>query len=262
MSKSERARYTCNPVDWVAGCSDVGIRHHSNQDALHIAVRADDEPRTAIIAVADGVSSAAGSEVASAVAVERAVNALQDRLDHGLPENVAFVQAFDEANQAVHEAGAGSEPSACTLITAHVCAGSIAIANVGDSRAYWIGDDATCALLSTDDSMAQARIQLGMSRADAEQGNQAHAITRWLGRDAKNVTPTVTVHQPAASGWLLLCTDGLWNYASSPEEMQALVTDVARQHRGAKDIAEALVDWANAEGGKDNITAVLMRITM
>ena len=260
MSKSERSHYTRMPAPWVAGCSDVGLRHASNQDALCIAVRDMDDDRTALIAVADGVSTAAGSEIASSVAVEQCVNVLQERLAQGLPENVALVQAFSEAHRHVLDAAVGEKPSACTLIAAYVRTGTISIANVGDSRAYWVADDGTCTLLSTDDSMAQARIMLGMSRDDAEQGDHAHAITKWLGRDATNVTPSVTTHHPATGGWLILCTDGLWNYASAPEAMATVFQEVRTRCEQPSDIAKGLVDWANQQGGKDNTTVTIARL--
>lgn len=260
MSNAERNHYTRTPADWVAGCSDVGLRHTSNQDALCIAIRENDGDRTALIAVADGVSTAAGSEIASSVAVERTINVLQDRLAGGIAENVAFVQAFAEANRHVLAAKVEGEPSACTLVTAHVRRASISIANVGDSRAYWVGDDGTYTLLSTDDSMAQARMMLGMSRDDAEQGDHAHAITKWLGKDSANVMPSVTVHQPTVAGWLVLCTDGLWNYASAPEAMGAVVTEFLQQYESLGDVVEALVAWANDAGGKDNITVTMTRV--
>ncbi|NLE96720.1 MAG: serine/threonine-protein phosphatase [Propionibacterium sp.] len=259
MTRSERAHYTRTPAWWVAGCSDVGRRHRANQDALCIAVR-DAPERAALIAVADGVSSAQGSELASLVATETVVAGLVEKLGRGVPDNVAFVQSFAEANRAVLETRTGDDASASTLITAQIAGGDIAIANVGDSRAYWIGDDGACILLSTDDSMAQARIMLGMDRVEAEQGAQAHALTKWLGRQATNVTPSVTTHRPTTNGWLLLCTDGLWNYASSPEQMHAVVAAQLSAASSPEAVAVALVAWANAQGGKDNITAAVARV--
>ncbi|SDL75081.1 PP2C family protein-serine/threonine phosphatase [Tessaracoccus oleiagri] len=259
MSRSERAHYTRTPASWIAGCSDVGTRHRTNQDAFCIAVR-ESPGRAALIAVADGVSSAAGSELASLVATETVIATLVEKLSAGTPENVAFVQSFVEANRAVLGARVGDEPAACTLIAAQVSPESVSIANVGDSRAYWVGDDGSCRLLSTDDSMAQARIMLGMSRDDAEQSSHAHAITKWLGRSATNVTPSVTTFQPATDGWLLLCTDGLWNYASSPEAMCGLVSAHTATDPRPEAVAEGLVAWANEAGGKDNITAVVARL--
>ena len=256
--RSERAHYVRFPAPWVAGASDTCRRHKTNQDALCLAVRSDPE-RAAVLAVADGVTTAQGSEVASLVAAETAVEEMISRHNKGQAANLAFVHAFTAAHKAVVDARE-DEPSACTLITALVDDGAISVGNVGDSRAYWIADDGACQLLSTDDSMAQARMMLGMSRDDAEQSRQAHAITKWLGRDSSNVTPSVITITPDHNGWLLLCTDGLWNYASSPEAMAALVHQHVAASPSPDHLAESLVGWANDQGGKDNITVVVARI--
>lgn len=165
-----------------------------------LAVR-DEARHTAFLAVADGVTTAEGSEIASLVAAEHVVEQLIAAQQQGQATNVAFVQAFEEANQAVLEAR--DEPSACTLIAAAIEDSVISVGNIGDSRAYWLGDDGACSLLSTDDSMAQARMMLGMTREEAEQSRQAHAITKWLGRQSTNVTPSVVTHVPRSNGWLL-----------------------------------------------------------
>ena len=75
--------------------------------------------------------------------------------------------------------------------------------------------DATQPLeLSLDDSVAQVRIAMGVSREEAENGPQAHAITKWLGRDSPDFSPRPASLTMAAPGWLLVCSDGLWNYVS------------------------------------------------
>ena len=255
--RSERSHYVRVPAVWVAGCSDTGLRHHTNQDAMCIAVQGESS-RTALVAVADGVTTALGSEVASLVAAETVVEHLIGAHRAGLATNLAFVQGFESAHEAV--LAARNEPSACTLIAASIDDATIAVGNIGDSRAYWLGDDGSCRLLSTDDSMAQARIMLGMTRDEAERSSQAHAITKWLGRGATNVNPSVTTHRPTTNGWLLLCSDGLWNYASAPDDMSALLRATVAAHVAPAPVAEALVAWANGQGGRDNITVVLARI--
>lgn len=258
IATSERDRFTRSPAPWVAGTSDVGKKHHLNQDALCIAAR-EQPSRAAVIAVSDGVTTAPRSEVASLVASDTAVKVLTEALRDGSATGELFVKAFEAAHQAVVAAAEGDEPSACTLIAGIMQTGSIIVGNIGDSRAYWLADDGSAVLLSTDDSMAQARIMLGMSREDAEQSAQAHSITKWLGRGAENVVPSVMDFQPDSNGWLLLCSDGLWNYASDPEEMHALVQHVVSRHHSPESITEALIDWANQQGGRDNITAALAR---
>ncbi len=256
--RADRNHYVIAPAAWIAGCSDIGCKHETNQDAMSLAARS--EPHVAgVIAVADGVSTALGAEAASAAASEAACLHLTERLQDGTAHDVAMVEAFSRANDAVVANAVAQKPSACTLVAAIVEPHQIVIGNVGDSRAYWLGDDASCRLLTTDDSMAQARIMLGMSRTDAEQSHQAHSITKWLGRDSSNVTPSVTSLEPSGDGWLLLCTDGLWNYASSPEEMFEVFSAAREANANPAAMSEALVEWAKTQGGRDNITVVVAR---
>lgn len=257
VTRSERAHYVRSPAPWAAGCSDAGLRHATNQDAMCLAVR-EKPSRAAVLALSDGVTTAEGSELASVLASETAVDHLVARLDDGAPYDAAFGQAFAAAHQAVLEAH--DEPSACTLIAALIHDGGISVGNVGDSRAYWIGDDGTCTLLSTDDSMAQARIMLGMTRTAAERSSQAHALTKWLGRQSTDVAPSVVTVRPTGDGWLMICTDGLWNYASPPESMGPLFNGFLHDGSSPAHLAESLVGWANAQGGKDNVTVVVARV--
>ena len=116
-------------------------------------------------------------------------------------------------------------------------------------------------LLTTDDSFAAEQIADGVPRATAESGPQAHAITRWLGVDAPDHTPRTVSIDLDGPGWVLVCSDGLWNYCSEAQELGALVAATSRSS-GADPLplAGALVDWANAQGGQDNITVALARI--
>ncbi|MBK7820349.1 MAG: protein serine/threonine phosphatase 2C family protein [Tessaracoccus sp.] len=253
-----RAHYVLSPAPWIGGCSDIGLRHATNQDAMSLAAR-EVAGRTAIAVISDGVTTAPGAEEASRLAAEAAAHRLVDLLDRGESPSAALPDAFDTANSAV--IADREYPSACTLVAAVVQGATITVGSVGDSRAYWFGDDGAKGQLSTDDSMAQARILLGMTREEAEQSIQAHAITRWLGRDSTDWAPGVVEFTPDGDGWLLLCSDGLWNYASSPDELAAVFAERAAGAPTPASGAEALAAWANAQGGRDNVTVVLARIT-
>ena len=253
-----RDHYTVVPAPWVAGCSDIGTRHRTNQDALCIAASPAPASR-AVLVVSDGVSTATGAERASLVASEEACSVLMRAHAAGAAMADAFHSAFARAHQAVLDDGTADEPAACTLVAATVGDGLIRVGSIGDSRAYWIGDDGVSCLMTQDDSMAQARMMLGMSREEAERSLQAHSITRWLGRNASDVAPALVEFAPQSSGWLIVCTDGLWNYASSPEELSAVVREAQQRHSAAVDLAEALVEWANSCGGRDNITVAVAR---
>ena len=92
-----------------------------------------------------------------------------------------------------------------------------------------------------DDSAAQLQIEAGMSRLEAEAGPQGHAITRWLGRDAPDLAPRVGERTLDSAGWVLVCSDGLWNYASEPEALAAQLA------------AAGTTDPADARPGADRV---------
>ncbi len=248
-----RDHFVLAPTDWLAGCSDRGQRHRINQDALALAAAPSSQnARTAVLAVSDGVSTSQGSEGSSLRATEAACGAL-------LGDDSTLADGFAAAQSAVLNGGEPSEPiGTCTLIVAVIEQGLIRVGSTGDCRAYWIADDGRRVTLSVDDSMAQAQIEMGMSREQAEQSFQAHAITRWIGPDTPDASPRVRECRPEGAGWLVLSSDGLWNYASEPDQMAGVIGECATD--SAADTARRMVDWANRAGGHDNITVALARI--
>jgi serine/threonine protein phosphatase PrpC len=152
--------------------------------------------------------------------------------------------------------------ASCTFSAAVLEGDRIWIGNVGDSRTYWIPDPGSAepaVQLSVDDSVAQARITMGVPRQEAENGPQAHAITKWLGRDSPDFVPMTGAITVTAPGWLLVCSDGLWNYASEAPALQSLIAELSVNGPDPLPLAEALVKWANEQGGKDNIGVALAR---
>lgn len=269
---SERDHYTEQPAPWVAACCDKGVRHHRNEDAS--AVAADPEPGSrAVLVVCDGVSTSADSDVASLAAVQAARAVLLGAQPVGMGTLVsrtaalaaAIQRSVESANEAVIASTApnSENPASCTFSAAVAIGDLIVFGNVGDSRTYWIPDPGgveRAAQLSVDDSVAQARMEMGVARLEAETGPQSHAITKWLGKDSPDFsarTGSITVADP---GWLLVCSDGLWNYASEAAALQQLIVDLGGGGTDPLPICDALVRWANAQGGKDNITAALARL--
>jgi serine/threonine protein phosphatase PrpC len=269
---TERDHYTEQPALWVAACCDVGVRHHRNEDAT--AVAAEPTPRSrAVLVVCDGVSTSLDSDVASLAAARRARDVLVAHRPAGLGTPAsrvaaitgAVVKAAAEANAAVIENTApGSDNAAsCTFVAAVVEADLVVFGNVGDSRVYWIPDAGSSrnpTELSVDDSVAQARIAMGVPRDEAETGPQAHAITKWLGRDSPDFVPRTGSIGVASPGWVLVCSDGLWNYASEATALQSLVAELSTPDADPLALAVALVDWAKGRGGKDNISVALARL--
>jgi serine/threonine protein phosphatase PrpC len=268
---SERDHYTEQPASWVAACCDRGIRHHRNEDAT--AIGADPEPGSrAVLVVCDGVSTSIDSDVASLAGAQAARDLLVTSRPAGLgtPASVAAAmaqtieQAAAQANAAVvaNTAPDSTSAAACTFSAAVLENHTIYFGNVGDSRIYWIPDPGgrdQPLQISVDDSVASARMAMGVSREEAENGPGAHAITKWLGRDSPDFTPMTASLRVATPGWLLVCSDGLWNYASEATALQSLIADFSHTDAGALPLAVRLVAWANEQGGKDNIGVALAR---
>ena len=247
------------PSTWMGGVSDRGLRHHRNEDALALA--SDPVPCSfGVMVVCDGVSSSQASDVASQAAARAARAVLSRQRGPALQQAVtAANDAIDTATAAQLEDADASAP-ACTFVAAVIERDTVTVGNIGDSRAYWLGDDNDARLLTTDDSMAQMHIAMGVERAVAEQGPQAHAITRWLGPDAPDLSIDPHTFSVPGDGWLLLCSDGLWNYATEPHEVLRVVQEaiLAGRH-DPKDLAAHLVRWACDQGGHDNVTVALAR---
>ena len=229
-----RDHYTEQPGPWVAGVCDRGIRHSRNEDALAIA--ADPEPGSrALLVVCDGVSSSLDSDVASLAAARAARDVLDAGHAQGLgtesSRSSAMVArlkaAADAANDAVldNTSPDSPNPASCTFVATILEDGLLVAGNVGDSRAYWFPDDAEAVALTVDDSWAAELIATGISREEAESGPHAHAITRWLGKDAPDHTPRTTTLRVTGPGWILVCSDGLWNYCSEAEDLRKLLRE-------------------------------------
>jgi len=286
-ASKRREHFSEQPAAWVAAVCDRGIRHTRNEDA--VALAADAEPGSrAVLVVCDGVSSSVDSDVASLAAARAArdvlaasnsrgigtassllaavVTRLEAATDAALDAVLEVTRAAQDvttANIAAGNTTAQNNPASCTFVAAVVEHDLLVVGSVGDSRAYWFPDAGTPIGLTVDDSFAQEQIAAGVPRAVAETGFQAHAITRWLGVDAPDHTPRTTTMKLIEPGWLMVCSDGLWNYCSAAEDLGALVSRTSGVSPAAVDplaLAEALVDWANAQGGQDNISVALARI--
>ena len=272
-----RDHFTEEPAPWLAGVCDIGARKRRNEDAM--ALLASTKPlQQGVVVVCDGVSNSTNSHIASLAAARAAREVLDDPIPHAMGQPSAILAAIQQrlsqavlaAKAAVVESTAdptGETPPSCTFVAALIDEGVAVVGNVGDSRAYWLPDAPTSPALQLgeDDSYAAEQMREGVPRKDAETGAQAHAITRWLGVDSPDdLTPHTAVQPLDADGWLLLCSDGLWNYCSDAESLRQLVArtsaGLAPHGRHPLTLAQRLVDFANDQGGVDNITVALARV--
>ncbi|WP_086561920.1 PP2C family serine/threonine-protein phosphatase [Streptomyces africanus] len=254
----------------VAAVSDRGLRHHRNEDAFAIGSTAlpDGSPASVAI-VCDGVSSATRPDDASMAASKAASETLLAALPRGTHPQQAMHDAIIAASRAVNSLAA--EPAtarehaphqnapACTIVGAVVTSGLLIVGWVGDSRAYWVPVDRSAppARLTEDDSWAAQMVAAGlMSEAEAYADERAHAITGWLGADAYELEPHTAAFKPDRPGVVVVCTDGLWNYAEAADEMARVVPLDAAAH--PLHSARVLVGHALDGGGHDNVTVALV----
>jgi serine/threonine protein phosphatase PrpC len=137
---------------------------------------------------------------------------------------------------------------------------SLRLSAFGDCRGYWIAPDGTVQQLTVDDSWATQQIAAGMAPAEAYADHRAHAITRWIARDADAEWRPVPIDfTPPGPGRVLLVSDGVWNYAAESPQLAAVISAAPSP---PLELARHLVEFANAQGGADNITAVVVDLPL
>ncbi|WP_344054974.1 PP2C family serine/threonine-protein phosphatase, partial [Streptomyces thermoalcalitolerans] len=254
----------------VAAVSDRGLRHHRNEDAFALGRTAlPDGSPAAVAIVCDGVSSATRPDDASLAASRAASESLLASLPRGTHPQQAMHEAIVAAAKAVEslaeepatirEQAPHQNAPACTIVGALVTSTLLVVGWVGDSRAYWVPADRTAppARLTEDDSWAAQMVAAGlMTEAEAYADERAHAITGWLGADSYELEPHTASFKPDRPGVVVVCTDGLWNYAETAEEMAATVPhDAAVRPLHS---ARVLVGHALDGGGHDNVTVAVL----
>ena len=273
-ARTPRDHWAESPSTWVGGVCDKGIVHIRNEDAMALASLTALDSFAALV-VCDGVTSAPDSDQASIAAARAARDRLvadataapapapaARRIEHWSGSITKACALAQRETVAVAEAlGTPPEPPSCTFVAAVVDHDLISVGWCGDSRAYWIADDGGAAALTTDHSLGTEMIARGVDPAAAEADPTSHTITRWLGADSHAPVAEFRSMTVPGPGWLVVCSDGLWNYASSPSAIAALISEAfAAGATTPTDISASLVEFANTCGGHDNITVALARV--
>jgi len=233
------------------GASDVGQVRQANQDSMLLG--------SAVFVVADGMGGHAGGEVASRLAVETMEAELEGG---GGPHRVLdLVTAVQAANDRVW-AHSEHHPDLAGMGTTVVAIGLVeeggetrlGIVNVGDSRAYRFSEG-HLDQISDDHSLVGELYREGRLTADEAQHHpQKNIVTRAVGIDRYVDVDEFQV-LPRTGDRYLLCSDGL-----TDEVDEAEIARVLRTVDDPEDVARRLVEQANANGGRDNITIVVVDV--
>jgi serine/threonine protein phosphatase PrpC len=235
--------------------TDIGRKRLGNEDSFCVA------PDMGLFVVADGMGGHAAGEVASRLAVDTIREwVARFRPRDGAPRDVSaacLADSIQAANRAVFEA-AQAQPECSgmgtTVVSVLAVGRRVILAHVGDSRIYRIRADGIMQL-SRDHSVVQEQLDRGLlTPEEAAVSRYRHLITRALG-----LQPSVEVEVQDlpwhAGDILLLCSDGLSDMLEAED-----IFDQVRRHRDDLWAAcGALVEQANARGGADNITVLLVQ---
>jgi serine/threonine protein phosphatase PrpC len=248
---------------WLVGVTDKGPQKARNEDAYALAAL----PGGGMaVSVCDGVSNIPRSDEASQGACDAAVAVLAEAGGDATLALGAGAAAASAYVVGLGRTAVGAEPPSCTFLALTWRPGQpVSIGWIGDCRAYWVDDDGA-RRLTTDHSWGTEQVSAGLlSQDEADRDERSHAITRWLGADARGEpVPDVVQFEvgPGQRGAVVALSDGAWNYLSGEAELARLV-DVAGLTGGSHrplDAARRIVDHAIAGGGHDNITAALALI--
>ena len=205
--------------------------------------------------VADGMGGHAAGEVASKIAIDVVVQEYQ--ASHP-PVEDALNQAIHAANLEIfHRNRSGAESGMGTTIVCAVIFGDkLYCAHVGDSRAYLLRNS-QLSPLTRDHSLVNDLLRSGtITPEEAQDHPQRHVLSRALGKKAE-VLPEITGPMPIYAGdMILLCTDGISGYLDD-DQISYLLQANSNDPQVA---ATALIQNADAEGGEDNATAIVVKI--
>jgi serine/threonine protein phosphatase PrpC len=225
--------------------TDTGLQRRDNEDSAYA--------RAPVFVVADGMGGAQAGEVASQIAVEAFEQGLPE---DGSPEERLATRAR-EANRRIHELSQTQSERAgmgTTLTAAYLDGDDLAIAHVGDSRAYLFRDDALTRL-TQDHSLVDELVRRGkLTEEQAAEHPQRSIITRALGPEPQ-VEVDTWMYPLREGDVILLCSDGLTSMVS-----EELVATVLARSESLEAAAQGLIDEANGAGGRDNITVVMFRL--
>lgn len=250
--EEEKLSYVQEPLALSSsGISDVGRVRDHNEDSYSLLTFED----KSLFVVADGMGGHDCGEVASRTAADTVCKVVQE--EHGQhDEPLTLVErAVRQANEEVRRRGAQKGVNmGTTLSVALVSDTNAYIANVGDSRVYWM-ENGAISQVTTDHSLVAKLVEAGkLTKEEARTHPRANLLYRTIGIDEAVKVDTFRI-ELKIGGTLLLCTDGLWGELTDED-----IRQVCAGEKDVKGAASRLVQLANERGGKDNITAVVVRV--
>jgi protein phosphatase len=259
-----------------AGGTEIGRRRRHNEDYFGIEsqIFKKETPQGSTIKgqglyiVCDGMGGHSAGEVASTMAVEILQQYFQTHWQEEMPDEETIRQGILLANEKIHEvnqekARAGSGRMGTTLVMALVQDTQVAIAHVGDSRAYQVNCYGDILQLTVDHEVGQREIAKGLSPEEAYRLSNAYQLTQALGpRPNRYVNPDIQYLDIQEDNLLLLCSDGLSDGNLLEDYGESYLTPLLNSNANLEKGLLELIDFANQQHGHDNLTGVAVQLKL
>ena len=231
--------------------SDVGRVRTNNEDCCLIL------PEIGLYLLADGMGGARAGEMASRLAIDTVAEVVRQAWQR---DPQVLLAAVEEANRRVLEAS-NSDPQlegmGTTLVAVLETGDELAIASVGDSRAYLLDDGGFRAITEDQTWVHEVGRPLGLDEESLRNHPMRHVLTMAIG-----VGGALAIHyymiRLKAEALLLLCSDGLHGVVE-PSVIENILRDDAEGHDQLDHKCRSLIEAAKEAGGPDNVTCVLLR---
>lgn len=235
----------------ISSLTDIGNTREMNQDYLYSSEESVGKLPNLFL-VADGMGGHKAGEFASRYVVEHIVRSIKESKEE---EAVGILsESIETANRKLKEYADAHQQMrgmGTTIVAAVIQGRTLLVANVGDSRLYIVGDEIT--QVTQDHSLVQEMVRLGqMDPQSAKNHPDKNIITRAVGVSEK-VKIDIFERQLRAGEYIILCSDGLTNMVED-----SVILQILHGAGSLSDKAERLIELANKNGGKDNITVIII----
>ncbi len=231
--------------------TDIGLQRSVNQDYIFSSLEAVGKLANLFI-VADGMGGHKAGDVASRYTVENFVELVSNAKDNDVITIIS--DAIAKVNEGLYEKAGSDEDYAgmgTTLVVATISDGVLKVANVGDSRLYIVRDDIK--QITRDHSYVEELVSSGkIDRMEARVHENKNVITRAIG-GLEQVEAEMFYVEVSKGDKIVMCSDGLSNMVEDGDIMK-----VVKDSTDLQEACETLIKMANDNGGKDNISVIIV----
>ncbi|MBQ4282655.1 MAG: Stp1/IreP family PP2C-type Ser/Thr phosphatase [Lachnospira sp.] len=231
--------------------TDVGMKRSVNQDCIYSSLEPVGKLDNLFI-VADGMGGHKAGDVASRYTVENFVELVKESKEKDI---ITLINnAIANVNEGLYEKACSGEDYAgmgTTLVVATISDNVLKVANVGDSRLYIVGDD--ICQVTRDHSYVEELVSSGkINRTEAREHEKKNVITRAIG-GCESVEAEMFSVELRKGEKIVMCSDGLSNMVEDADIMK-----VVNETDDLSQVCEILIEMANSNGGKDNISVIII----